>query len=1284
MFKTLTLFLYLLPFSCFAQFTISGRILNQADTKPVAYASIFLSNATIGDRTTTGGTFSLHNVKPGKYTLVVSIIGFEAYHQTIIVNNNNITLPGITITPKTIALQEVSVKPVYDPNRDRNLSLFEKEFLGTSDLARECKILNPELLDLSYNETANTLTASSVDFLVVENDALGYKIKYLLTNFMMDKSRNGQKIHYEGSALFEEMKGTPLEEQQWQKRRQQVYEGSEMHFLRSALTNRIDEEGFRVLQLISSPGSRKAKTRRELMQFPLKPEEIIKLTDQPGIYALGCDNDELHITYNKSRHFPKNGLLAHLDDPDNKATTILSFNTPYVFFDRNGGVIDPNSVTLTGAWGRNRIAELLPVDYEPLQNKNAANESITLNILTIAQSGPLKDSLLKITTASDSSIKNNPPEKIYLQFDKPYYAVGDTLWFKVYLFSVPTMALSAKSGIMYVDIANDSNTFIKQYRLPVKDGISWGNISVSEFPPGNYTLRAYTSWMRNFGTDCFFYKRFMVADDKEQTWLANSQTTASTTNGQLIANVKLQLSDMNKTAVADKPLQLEVMAGSHHLYKQNAQTDPKGMLDVNFKVPEKATGLNLVAHDEQNGNKIVIPVNLNRAEHDDVQFLPEGGNLVAGLLAHIGFKAIGEDGKGINITGVIVDKNQKQVAAFQSLHNGMGSFDLMVQPGESYTAKVNLPGMVKEYPLPVIKNTGTVLRVVNPADKDSVTVSLSATNDLIQSGESYFLIGKSRGIICYAAVLNFKDGMVRRKIAKQLFPSGITHFILTNTKGQPLNERLVFVDHKDNLHVELETDKPAYAPHDSVAVRIKVTDNSGTPVAGNFSLAVTDDAQVKQDSLNSENIITRLLLTTDLKGYVEQPGYYLRTKTDEAWQASDNLLLTQGWVSYDWQADKQHPAFAAEDEFEIKGQVQNAFNKPLKATNVTLLSKTPVFVRDTLTDKDGRFTFRNFPVIDTPAFIIKAVNRHDKSFNVGIVMDNVKPLPFVKPSGAAIQPWYIGSDTALLNAAKNNRTRSQQVYLDPNAHLLKEVNITAKKIIKDSQNLNGPGNADLVLDEKDMIKAGKKNWLDIFQENIKGFREGPYGYYFIEDKYVSLIVDGVRFSPIGIITVGDYVEAVKNYLQSNNAEDIKGVEVMVSSKYYGDYMRRFFPFAPPVFAFIEITTRSGKGPVLTVNTPGIYLYKPLALSWPKQFYKPKYDVDDTVKHLPDTRSTIDWEPNLITDKDGNASVFFYSADKPASYTLIIEGTDGNGNLGYQESKITISKPTVNKQKSDTK
>ncbi len=123
----------------------------------------------------------------------------------------------------------------------------------------------------------------------------------------------------------------------------------------------------------------------------------------------------------------------------------------------------------------------------------------------------------------------------------------------------------------------------------------------------------------------------------------------------------------------------------------------------------------------------------------------------------------------------------------------------------------------------------------------------------------------------------------------------------------------------------------------------------------------------------------------------------------------------------------------------------------------------------------------------------------------------------------------------------------------------------------------------------------------------------------------------------------------------------------------------FDPISSLDYVFIEITTRSGHGPFFD-NTPGMYLYKPLAISWPRQFYKPKYLVMDTAKRSLDLRSTISWEPNIITDEDGKATVWFYAADKPSTYTITIEGTDFNGGLGYKRQKITISKAIAAKSK----
>ena len=893
---------------------------------------------------------------------------------------------------------------------------------------------------------------------------------------------------------------------------------------------------------------------------------------------------------------------------------------------------------------------------------------------TGAEIPTLNTVLVKIAAISDSLNKKAGIEKLYLQFDKPYYALNDTIWFKAYLLNANYLVPSAKSGFIYTDILNDTNKVIKQYRFPVGSGVTWGNIGLSdkEFIPGTYTIHAYTNWMRNYGDDSFFTKQFYISNAGESSLLVNSTAGVTTANGVNTANVKLLFSDMNKTAYAVKPLQLQVMAGNKRLYNQRLQTGVDGALDVKFAIPDKASNLAIIATSDTKDKKAIIPVRLSRAENTDIQFMPEGGDLVAGTVAKIGVKAIGEDGRGINITGGIFNQNQKPVSRFITTYNGMGSFNMDVMPGETYSAKIIFPGgVVKTVQLPAVKSSGTVLHVMSTAESDSLDVFIDATADIARSGNSYFLIGKARGIVCYAAVVGFHEGRyLIKKIAKSLFPTGIAHFILMTTNQEPLNERLVFINHNDNLNISLGAGKTIYDTRDSIDIKLKITDAGGKPVTGSFSMAVTDDAQVKTDSLNSENILSRFLLISDIKGYVEQPGYYFSVNKPAVWNDLDNLLLTQGWVNYDL---KKPPKFEADPEFKVSGHITNAFNKSLKGTHVVLLSKLPAIVKDTLTGADGRFSFTRFPRVDTPVFIVQAVNKRGKSFNVMVNIDEVKPLEYTKAAFPPLAPWYVNSDTTLLNYAKTNKVAKQQEYAPDGGHILKEVKITAKKFVKDSQNLNGPGNADIVLDEKEVEKQGKKTFLDVMLEKVKGFRLGydkGVPFYAVDGLVAWFIMDGYDLKTvIHPDTIGDVIA----YLKNHTAEDIKGIEVMTTSKNAMSYYSRFCQDCMlGSVAFIEITTRSGHGPIID-NTPGVYLYKPLPISWPKQFYKPRYLVKDATGKIPDLRSTINWEPNIVTDSNGEASVSFYSAGSASTYTMIVEGTDLNGNLGYAVKKIAVKK-----------
>ncbi len=297
----------------------------------------------------------------------------------------------------------------------------------------------------------------------------------------------------------------------------------------------------------------------------------------------------------------------------------------------------------------------------------------------------------------------------------------------------------------------------------------------------------------------------------------------------------------------------------------------------------------------------------------------------------LGFKAIGEDGKGIAIKGVLVDKENNEQVNFESVHDGMGVFDFVPQPGETYTAKITLPdGGIKTVNISEIKNSGTVLKIKN-TQSDSLEVSIFSTKDMQSATNDYTIMGQSRGSVYYAATFKLNRDIVNFKVPKSLFPTGVTHFTLFNANNQPLNERLSFINHNDNLKVEINARSALYAPRDSIPLHITVKDNKGNPVMGSFSLAVTDNGQIKKADNNKTNIFAQLLLASDLKGYIEDPAWYF-TPSNDAAKALDILLLTQGWVGYNWKDilnEPAHPTFTAEPEYIISGRITNLLNKPM-------------------------------------------------------------------------------------------------------------------------------------------------------------------------------------------------------------------------------------------------------------------------------------------------------------------------------------------------------------------
>jgi len=385
------LLLTFLPLVTLAQSgVITGKV-TRADFKtPLSLANVFLSNTTAGTATNDNGNFTLSGLKPGQYTLVVSIVGFESYTKTVSVGAEPIRL-DIELTSKVNQLKDV----IISDNKywDRDYAMFVKDFIGTDENAKYCMVENPHEVDLMYHKAKQVLEASTDDFLVVDNLAMGYKVKFLITSFSSDHI-NGL-ISTVGQRLFQELPGDKKQKAIWKKRREEAYFGSAMHFYRSLYANTLDSQGFIIYKLTRSLNPDRASEaviqqkisyfndghhrdsinywigeenlsryyRQNLIKIPLAINSLLFRTEQPNTYAVDF-RDCLYVIYTK-KYEQQDFKDVYRDlNMVNYETSIATTSKPY-FFDTNGVVFGDSAPLYEGTWSKSRLSDLLPVDYVP-------------------------------------------------------------------------------------------------------------------------------------------------------------------------------------------------------------------------------------------------------------------------------------------------------------------------------------------------------------------------------------------------------------------------------------------------------------------------------------------------------------------------------------------------------------------------------------------------------------------------------------------------------------------------------------------------------------------------------------------------------------------------------------------------------------------------------------------------------------------------------------------------------------------------------------------------------
>ncbi|MDF3078908.1 MAG: TonB-dependent receptor [Sphingobacteriaceae bacterium] len=867
---------------------------------------------------------------------------------------------------------------------------------------------------------------------------------------------------------------------------------------------------------------------------------------------------------------------------------------------------------------------------------------------------PLKTLLARL----DKFRTEYPQEKVHLHFDKPYYTIGDTIWFKAYVVNAEENQLSAMSKILYVDLINERDSVKKSLRLPITTGLSWGDFTLTDsLKEGNYRIRAYTNWMRNFGEEFYFDKTFSVGNALTSTILTNVNYTFTQVGSNQKVDAVINYTEVDGKPMANKDVSYEVQLDFRNIAKGKGVTDADGNLKISFTNNQpfilKSGKINtsMKIADKQYVYKS-LPVK-STSNSVDVQFFPESGILVDSVRSKIGFKAVNSSGLGEQIKGYLVDKDNTKIAEIKSEHAGMGSFSFTPVGGQPYTAVINFAdGSEKRILLPASVPEGYVLSVSN-VDTANLYVKILSSRRLA-SGKDITLIAQQNGVVKYVSKARFDNPVMSALIPKNRFSTGILQLTLFESYNQPVAERLTFIDHNDLLNIKIATDKTSYGKREKVRMDAEVTNALNKPVTGSFSVAVTNMSKVPVDEASEITILSNLLLTSDIKGYVENPNYYFLEPTAQRAKELDNLMLTQGWRRLEWKNVQSEtlPAlvFKPEQSISISGKVVTPSGNPVPGGKVTLFAtKGSGLIIDTITDSEGRFRFDNLAFVDTTKFLVQARNAKDKK-NVEIELDRVPGQIVTKNKNSPDVQININSTLApYLAARRNDFDQMRKAGLFGQTIVLSEVKITEKKAaVQNSSNLNGAGNADAVIKAEDLQTC--VDLSQCLQGRVAGLIVSGGVAYLTRSRSLS--------GPIPMQIILDGMNVGSDMLSSINPQDVETIEVLKSGAYTAIYGMQGGG------GVLVITTKSGKANTSYAKyAPGVITYSPQGYYLSRQFYSPNYDNPKENTLRPDLRTTVYWNPNFVSSKEGKISFNFFTADSPGTYRAVIEGLDVNGTLG---------------------
>ncbi|MCF8357175.1 MAG: TonB-dependent receptor plug domain-containing protein [Prolixibacteraceae bacterium] len=649
-----------------------------------------------------------------------------------------------------------------------------------------------------------------------------------------------------------------------------------------------------------------------------------------------------------------------------------------------------------------------------------------------------------------------------------------------------------------------------------------------------------------------------------------------------------------------------------------------------------------------------------KAGNIDLRFFPEGGTFLCGVRSRLGFKAVDENGIGIDIEGTILDDRGAFVTFFKSLYKGMGRVEFTPEEGRTYSASVTLNKKTITTRLPAAARYGVSLSLETtlPGELQITLTELSGNPD----NTRYIIVGQTRGNLIFARETELVNGVYGLKIEKNKIPSGVLQVTLFDQNLIPLCERLAFINNHEYVHLSVETNQPTYKLREEVKVEISSLLKDSMPIVSNLSMsAFTIENQLRLEEYPN-NILTQFLLVADLKGRIEEPAFYFRNDSKGTLVALDNLMLTQGWRRFAWQVvlGDQLPELSYEHEFgiSVKGTVTTKFmEKPIPNAEVTLIFDQKAYAFNQLyADSSGRFSFNNLFFYDETPVLLQAKREKWKK-NIWLEIDDrssTSPPEEQLPAGYLVKKEKKVSTT--FEISQKDSSVIQRKWHISDTILLDDIDVWGRNRHKEMEQallyLPNPDKT-VIINEEENSAA---NIFDYMQFTMPGVYidfntpagAGPTFRIAGNSGAAYVLLDGIPVESDLIATLP--------------FSSFERVDMLRFAPMYGIKGNN---------GVINFTLKRGVQNMEVPLPDGVKRLTLKGYAVIREFYSPDYSKTKPSTEKTDFRSTLFWHPNIWTDSTGHAGVQYYNSDQPGFVTIVVEGFTTDGRLCRGTAEYTV-------------